>query len=96
MMTRRELELLDRDRILAGLTDTARARIESAGGVSGHRFHQQPICWAQARQGWPSGAVCLAEQQTAGRGRQGRDWLSPFGASLAFRCSGASRCHRRR
>lgn len=32
--------------------------------------------------GWPSGSVLLAEQQTAGRGRQGRPWQSPFGASL--------------
>ncbi|MFC7000428.1 biotin--[acetyl-CoA-carboxylase] ligase [Pseudobowmanella zhangzhouensis] len=31
---------------------------------------------------WPSGAVCLAEAQTAGRGRQGKSWLSPFASSL--------------
>ncbi|MBE1301755.1 MAG: bifunctional biotin--[acetyl-CoA-carboxylase] ligase/biotin operon repressor BirA [Alteromonadaceae bacterium] len=29
-----------------------------------------------------NGEVCLAEAQTAGRGRQGRTWVSPFGASL--------------
>ncbi|MDF2178576.1 bifunctional biotin--[acetyl-CoA-carboxylase] ligase/biotin operon repressor BirA [Aliiglaciecola sp. CAU 1673] len=28
------------------------------------------------------GAACLAEAQTAGRGRQGRKWVSPIGASL--------------
>ena len=30
------------------------------------------------------GAVCIAEAQTAGRGRQGRKWISPFGCSLYF------------
>ncbi|GAA0371972.1 bifunctional biotin--[acetyl-CoA-carboxylase] ligase/biotin operon repressor BirA [Bowmanella denitrificans] len=29
-----------------------------------------------------NGGACLAEAQTAGRGRQGRKWQSPFGASL--------------
>lgn len=26
--------------------------------------------------------ICLAEQQTAGRGRQGKTWVSPFGVNL--------------
>lgn len=29
-----------------------------------------------------NGDVCIAEAQTAGRGRQGRQWHSPFGSSL--------------
>ncbi|MCV2886677.1 bifunctional biotin--[acetyl-CoA-carboxylase] ligase/biotin operon repressor BirA [Aestuariibacter sp. AA17] len=29
-----------------------------------------------------SGDVCLAEAQTAGRGRHGRTWVSPYGAAL--------------
>ncbi len=30
----------------------------------------------------PSGYTCLAEAQTQGRGRHGRKWVSPYGASL--------------
>ncbi|MDP5030710.1 bifunctional biotin--[acetyl-CoA-carboxylase] ligase/biotin operon repressor BirA [Paraglaciecola sp.] len=30
----------------------------------------------------PNGFVCLAEAQTAGRGRLGRTWVSPYGASM--------------
>lgn len=28
--------------------------------------------------------VCIAEHQSAGRGRRGRSWVSPFGASLCY------------
>lgn len=37
-----------------------------------------------ARAGGAGGFVCAAEQQTAGRGRRGRPWVSPFGANLYF------------
>lgn len=35
-----------------------------------------------AQQGGESGVVCLAEQQTAGKGRRGRRWVSPFGHNV--------------
>lgn len=37
-----------------------------------------------AKQGAPSGATWVTEQQTAGRGRQGRTWVSPAGENLLF------------
>jgi len=32
----------------------------------------------------PHGCVCLAESQTAGKGRRGRQWISPFGSNLYY------------
>ncbi len=39
---------------------------------------------AWAAEGAPSGAVVVADTQTRGRGRHGRAWSSPSGASLAL------------
>ena len=38
----------------------------------------------QAEAGAPEGALAIAEQQTAGRGRMGRSWVSPPGVNLYF------------
>lgn len=35
-----------------------------------------------AEQGAPSGSLIIAEEQTSGRGRQGRKWLSPPGKGI--------------
>jgi len=37
-----------------------------------------------AKAGAPNGALWVAESQTAGRGRQGRGWVSPRGENLLF------------
>ena len=77
----RPLELLDGNAILAGLSAealAALARIEihaELDSTSSHLMRGVP-------QGVPAGAVCLADAQTAGRGRIGRDWCSPLGANV--------------
>jgi BirA family transcriptional regulator, biotin operon repressor / biotin---[acetyl-CoA-carboxylase] ligase len=40
--------------------------------------------WALAESSLPGGSVVIAEQQTAGRGRQGRPWYAPAGSSIMF------------
>ena len=37
-----------------------------------------------SRDGMPGPAACLAERQTAGRGRRGRTWVSPFGRNVCL------------
>ncbi len=44
--------------------------------------NDEALVWARA--GAPIGAVVVAERQTAGRGRQGRTWVSPAGDNLYF------------
>jgi BirA family biotin operon repressor/biotin-[acetyl-CoA-carboxylase] ligase len=39
---------------------------------------------ARAQRGAPSGSVVVAERQTAGRGRMGREWIAAPGDSLTF------------
>ncbi len=77
------LELLDAEAILAGLSPATRAwlaRIDTFLEIdSTNTWLRQ-----QALEGAPSGSVCLAEMQHAGRGRRNRPWISPFAANLYF------------
>lgn len=50
-------------------------------GIKGHNVEDQTI------QNKPSNALMLAEMQTAGRGRRGRSWFSPYAASLSLSIS---------
>lgn len=75
------LELLDSQRILAAIPHQARhqiARLEIYGDIDSTNSHLM----REAQQGAPSGTLCLAERQRAGRGRQGRTWVSPFGTNI--------------
>jgi BirA family biotin operon repressor/biotin-[acetyl-CoA-carboxylase] ligase len=60
------------------------ASLRAALGTRPFRFHEQVEStqdiareWARHDPPAPSGAVVIAEEQSAGRGRQGRVWLSP-------------------
>lgn len=76
-------DLLDAERILAALSPGGRraiARLEINAEIdSTNRYLMR-----EAATGAPCGTLCLAECQTAGRGRLGRSWVSPFGANLYF------------
>jgi BirA family biotin operon repressor/biotin-[acetyl-CoA-carboxylase] ligase len=79
----RSLELLDADAIRAAMPVKAADRL--------HRLEvlfevDSTNTRLLGRPGPPAGSadIALAELQSAGRGRQGRRWISPFGASLAL------------
>jgi BirA family biotin operon repressor/biotin-[acetyl-CoA-carboxylase] ligase len=75
------IELLDRARILAAMGPAA-LRMLSGLEILPSVGSTHTELLERARQGLPSGFACLAEHQSAGRGRRGRTWISPFGANL--------------
>jgi BirA family biotin operon repressor/biotin-[acetyl-CoA-carboxylase] ligase len=79
----RRLELLDADAIRAALLDEAAARLNRLEVLFEVDSTNTRLLGCQ---GPPLGLAdaAFAELQNAGRGRQGRRWISPFGASLAL------------
>jgi BirA family biotin operon repressor/biotin-[acetyl-CoA-carboxylase] ligase len=77
---RAPIELLDRSEILASVGPPAR---ESLGSLEILRQVNSTNNYLFNEIGRVSrGSVCLAEIQTAGRGRRGRQWISPFGSNI--------------
>jgi BirA family biotin operon repressor/biotin-[acetyl-CoA-carboxylase] ligase len=75
------LELLRREPILAALDRDSRpllAGLELHPHLASTNSHLS----ARAAAGLASGHACLTEYQTAGRGRRGRGWVSPFAANI--------------
>lgn len=78
---KRTLELLDGSRIGAGIAPDVSASIESltvlrtVDSTNRCALDEPPSAPGRAR-------VWLAEHQTAGRGRRGRNWVSAFGGNL--------------
>ena len=77
----RPLELLSRDEIESRLSPDARSAL-SALEIHDHLDSTNSYLVEQAKFGAPSGSVCLAEFQSAGKGRRGRYWVSPFGSNI--------------
>ncbi|MCB1687216.1 MAG: bifunctional biotin--[acetyl-CoA-carboxylase] ligase/biotin operon repressor BirA [Halioglobus sp.] len=75
------IDLLDADRVRGALGERARSlltRLEIQGSVDS--TNSEVLRWVA--QSGSSGLVCSAEQQTAGRGRRGRQWVSPYASNL--------------
>jgi BirA family biotin operon repressor/biotin-[acetyl-CoA-carboxylase] ligase len=77
------LELLDERAIRTHFSRDFSRHIAS---LEVHRTIESTNSYLLAKPGGPAGRaqVCLAEYQTAGRGRRGRRWLMPFGAGLCL------------
>ena len=76
------LDLLDRQRILDDLQAPASALLQRLL-VSEVVDSTNAELFRQMRDGTPArGLVCTAEYQSAGRGRRGRGWVSPYGGNL--------------
>ena len=76
-----KLELLDSERIKKEMSPSVLAEV-SMFEIKGQIDSTNSYLMAQTPDNVESGYVCLAEQQTAGRGRQGRVWVSPYGNNI--------------
>lgn len=68
---------LDKSRILENLSDFARTQITALD-----LFFTLPSTNTYLLSSTTSGHVCLAEHQSAGRGRRGKTWVSPLGGNI--------------
>ncbi len=84
------LDLLDTDQIHAQLPASVSSLIESLTWHSVTESTNKELLNATLSE--RGIAVCMAEYQTRGRGRHGRNWIAPFAASLCLSvCSQISR-----
>jgi BirA family biotin operon repressor/biotin-[acetyl-CoA-carboxylase] ligase len=85
------LELLERERILAA---ASAATVSGVDALDVFLEVDSTNNWLRERalQGGTSGTVCVSETQTAGRGRRGRSWVSPFAANLYLSLLWRSAC----
>jgi BirA family biotin operon repressor/biotin-[acetyl-CoA-carboxylase] ligase len=81
----RAFEPLQRETILSQVAAPLRARLQSFDVL--HSV-DSTNAWLMRQQAGYAVAACIAEHQSAGRGRRGRHWCSPFGSNLylSLRC----------
>ena len=70
------VELLAKEKISAELSDSAKLLLNNIEIY--FSVDSTNTCAMRHAQKGANGVICLAEQQTAGRGRRGRQWVSPF------------------
>jgi len=75
------LELLVADNITVLLTPPAKQQLSQLEILT-ELASTNSYLLAKAREGLHSGHVVTVEWQTAGRGRRGRPWVSPFGSNI--------------
>ncbi|MGO2320629.1 MAG: bifunctional biotin--[acetyl-CoA-carboxylase] ligase/biotin operon repressor BirA [Vibrio toranzoniae] len=68
------LDMLDQQKLSAVSHEASLELISIIGSTNQHLLERTNTL--------KSGSVCVAEYQSAGRGRRGREWVSPFGANL--------------
>jgi len=80
---RKPIELLSDSGIRAALPEDVRAQI---AGIEVHHVLDSTNSHLMRPEALalPTGSICFAEYQAAGRGRQGRQWVSPYGSNLCF------------
>jgi BirA family biotin operon repressor/biotin-[acetyl-CoA-carboxylase] ligase len=74
------LELLNEEVILnalpSAMKDSLQLHIQNSISSTNSWLMERAV------EGIPSGTLCIAEQQTSGRGRYGREWVSPYGKNI--------------
>ncbi len=77
------LDLLDRAAVEAALSPAAAGLLRELDIVAAIDSTNAELM-RRAQAGASGGLACAAEQQSAGRGRRGRTWVSPFAGNLYF------------
>jgi len=75
------LELLDETTLRAGISESARKLITRLD-VEWQIGSTNTELMTRKKDAHFNGCICVAEQQTSGKGRRGRSWISPFASNI--------------